>query len=202
MKSANTMAGKLTGMAKTPTKTAEKRALFVREYLIDRNGTRAAIAAGFAKGSAAVAASRLLRNAHVQEELAKLARAACDRLEVTLDRVLQETAKLAYADMGDYIAVDERGNARLDLAKMKPHQTAAIQEITEDSWTEGKGEDAQTVRRVKLKLTGSKQAALEMLRKHLTGDDEIEMTPEQRKERLNYLLAKAGFQPKASGSVH
>ena len=93
--------------------------------------------------------------------------------------------------MGDYISVDAQGNARIDLAKMKPHQSAAIQEITERTWTEGKGDGAREVREVRLKLTTAKQAALSDLRKHLTGDDDTDMTPEQRRDRLNYLLEKA-----------
>jgi phage terminase small subunit len=50
------------GEPKTLSKSAEKRAIFLREYLIERNGTRAAIAAGFSAKSAAVTASKLLKN--------------------------------------------------------------------------------------------------------------------------------------------
>lgn len=49
------------------------------------------------------------------------------------------------------------------------------------------------MREIKLKLTPAKHAALESLRKYLTGDEDAEMTPEQKKDRLNYLLQKAGF---------
>ena len=46
---------------------------------------------------------------------------------------------------------------------------------------------------LKLKLTSAKHAALESLRKHLTGDVDADLTPEQKRERLNYLLRKAGY---------
>jgi hypothetical protein len=49
------------------------------------------------------------------------------------------------------------------------------------------------VREIKLKLTSAKHAALESLRKHLTGDVDADLTPEQKRERLNYLLQKAGY---------
>jgi hypothetical protein len=70
--------------------------------------------------------------------------------------------------------------------------TAAIQEITEKTWTEGKGESARPMREVKLKLTTAKHAALESLRKHLTRDedDDTDMTPEQKRNRIAYLIAK------------
>ena len=61
---------------KTLSKSAEKRAIFVREYLIERNGTRAAIAAGFSAKSAAVTASKLLKNPKIQAELTRLQKAS------------------------------------------------------------------------------------------------------------------------------
>jgi len=47
---------------------------FVQEYLIDLNGTQAAIRAGYAPESAHVTASRLLKNANVAAEVERLQR--------------------------------------------------------------------------------------------------------------------------------
>ena len=188
---------------KTFAKSTEKRATFAREYLIDRNGTGAAIAAGFSVRSAAVTACKLLRNPKVQAEIARLQKASCDRLEITLDAVNQELAKLAYVDAGQFMTIDADGKARVDLKKiggapdsetgerrLLSQYSAAIQEITEKTWTEGKGENALPVREIKVKVTAAKHAALESLRKHLTGDEETDMTPEQKKHRVAYLIAK------------
>lgn len=49
------------------------------------------------------------------------------------------------------------------------------------------------MREIKLKLTSAKHAALESLRKHLTGEVDADLTPEQKRDRLNYLLQKAGY---------
>jgi phage terminase small subunit len=140
------------GEPKTLSKSAEKRAIFVREYLIERNGTRAAIAAGFSAKSAAVTASKLLKNPKVQAELTRLQKASCNRLDITLDAVNQELAKLAFVDAGQFLTIDSEGKARLDLKKISdnpdpetgerrplPRYSAAIQEITEKTWTEGRG---------------------------------------------------------------
>jgi phage terminase small subunit len=194
------------GEPKTLSKSAEKRAIFVREYLIERNGTKAAIAAGFSAKSAAVTASKMLRNPKVQSELARLQKASCDRLDITLDAVNQELAKLAFVDAGEFMTIDSNGSARLDLKKISgdpdpktgerrpiPRYSAAIQEITEKTWTEGKGENARPVPEIKLKLTSAKHAALESLRKYLTGEVDADLTPEQKRDRLNYLLQKAGY---------
>jgi Terminase small subunit len=45
---------------------------FAREYLLDLNGTRAAVAAGFSANTAAQAASRMLRNVKVRALLKQL----------------------------------------------------------------------------------------------------------------------------------
>jgi phage terminase small subunit len=74
-------------------KSTRQRSIFVREYLVDRNGTRAAIAAGYAPRSASVTSCRLLRNAKVQDAVSELTEQRLERLEVTADAVLQELAK-------------------------------------------------------------------------------------------------------------
>lgn len=53
----------------TLAKLTFRRARFVAEYLVDGNGTRAAIAAGYGVAGAPVAAFRLLRNDKVQNAL-------------------------------------------------------------------------------------------------------------------------------------
>jgi phage terminase small subunit len=89
-------------------KALEKRSVFVREYPIDRNVTRAAIAAGYAPRSASVTSCRLLRNAKVQATVAELTEERLERLEVTADTVLQELAKIAFANMGSILFLRTR----------------------------------------------------------------------------------------------
>lgn len=75
-------------MAKTP-KLTPKQAAFVKEYLIDLNGTQAAIRAGYAAASATEQASKQL----ARPEIAALIQAGMDerakRTEITADFVLQ-----------------------------------------------------------------------------------------------------------------
>jgi phage terminase small subunit len=64
-----------------------KQRAFVDAYLIDSNGKKAAIAAGYSPGSAAVEASRLLKHAKVAAEIAnRRAPAKDDGLEVPTNR--------------------------------------------------------------------------------------------------------------------
>src|SRR5689334_10509988 len=107
-------------------KSAEKRAVFVREYLIDRNGTRAAIEAGYARKSASVTSCRLLRNAKVQAAVSELTEQRLERLEVTADTVLQELAKIAFANIGDYLSVRDDGSISVDLSRITLTQAAGL----------------------------------------------------------------------------
>lgn len=67
-----------------------KQKLFIREYCQDLNATRAAIAAGYSKKTAAQAASRLLRNVKVSAEISRLTQKTCTKLEISAEYVLRK----------------------------------------------------------------------------------------------------------------
>lgn len=80
-----------------------KQAAFAAEYIRHGgNGTRAALAAGYAQSSAHVRASELVRHRKVKKQLDKLAR----RHEITADRVLTRLDNLSAAaeESGNYPA--------------------------------------------------------------------------------------------------
>jgi phage terminase small subunit len=73
----------------------DRQERFVQEYLIDLNGTKAAIRAGYAPDSAEVTASRLLRKAKVAEAVqrGKAARAAAT--QITAAKVVENIQRLS-----------------------------------------------------------------------------------------------------------
>jgi len=78
------------------------------------------------------------------------------RLSISADAVLQELARIAFANMMDYMTIQE-GDAYVDLSKVTREQAAAIQEITSETYIdgyEGKGEEEKpiVVKRTKFKL--------------------------------------------------
>ena len=79
-------------------KSEAKLEHFAREYMIDLNGTRAAIAAGYAAKSAHVTASQLLKKPKVQAEIAKFQAKISKKLDITAERVLSELEKIAFSD--------------------------------------------------------------------------------------------------------
>ena len=111
-------------------------------------------------------ASRLLTNADIKKAIRTALDKLIVKLEITSERVLQEIAKMAFANMGEYITILEDGSAYVDLSKVGMTETAAIQEVVSDEYAEGRGEDARVVKRVKLKLA-DKTRNLELLGKYL-----------------------------------
>jgi phage terminase small subunit len=82
-------------------KLTPKQAMFVAEYLVDSNATRAAIKAGFSEASAAVTGARLLKNAKISAAIADRKAYLVKKLELSAEHVLQELAKLAFYDIRD-----------------------------------------------------------------------------------------------------
>lgn len=82
-------------------KMTPKQAIFVAEYLIDGNGTRAAIAAGCSASSAHVTAARWLKQPKIAAAVADGHERRSKKLEVTAERVIEELAKLAFYDTRD-----------------------------------------------------------------------------------------------------
>lgn len=68
---------------RTEKRLGEKQKRFVREWLVDMNGTRAAIRAGYSEKSAANTASRLMKDPAVQAYRDELLKAKFDELGIT-----------------------------------------------------------------------------------------------------------------------
>ncbi|NTF54409.1 terminase small subunit [Agrobacterium rhizogenes] len=143
-----------------------KQARFVQEYLIDLNATQAAIRAGYSAKTATVQASRLLTNVNVQAELSKKQSKIAERFEITKERIIDELAKIGFANMLDYMRAGPDGDPHLDFSRLTRDQAAALSEVTVEDFTDGRGEDAREVRRIKFKLH-DKKGALVDLGKHL-----------------------------------
>lgn len=68
---------------KTERRLSEKQKRFVREWLVDMNGTRAAVRAGYSEKSAANTASRLMKDTAVQAYRDELLKTEFEALGVT-----------------------------------------------------------------------------------------------------------------------
>lgn len=79
---------------------------FAREYLVDYNGTQAAIRAGYSPKSAAECASQLLKLSKIRNFIAKKQRRNAEAAEVDGALVISEIAQLALADPSDLMRVE------------------------------------------------------------------------------------------------
>jgi phage terminase small subunit len=186
-------------MAKNLTK---KQELFVAEYLVDLNATRAAKAAGYSAKGADVTGSKMLVNPKVAQEIAKKQGKRLEKLDITAEKVLQELALLGFSNMLDYISVGETGAIKVDLSKLTREQAAAIQEVTVEEFTERTGEDDngkpwfENVKRVKFKLN-DKRGSLELLGKHLKlFTDKVELGGSLTVDFLDEILHERSKKPK------
>ena len=100
-----------------------RQARFVAEYLIDLNGKRAAIRAGYSPRSAEVTASKLLRNPKVRARVKKQATDALERVQLRAEDVLRAICRIALADPGRLY--DPNGNM-IPIWALTPEDAAMI----------------------------------------------------------------------------
>jgi len=151
-------------------KLTPKQEAFVRAYIETSNASEAYRRAypGSEKWkpeAVHVKASTMLANGKVQVRVDALRDAIAKRHEITIDKIVRELALIGFSNMLDYISVQE-GDAFVDLSKLTRDQAAAIGEVTSETYLEGKGDDAKTVKRTKFKLS-DKRSALVDLGRHL-----------------------------------
>lgn len=110
-----------------------KQQRFVDEYLIDLNATQAAIRAGYSERTAGQQGFDLLKKPEIQTEITKRGERAADRLEVTVDRVLREYARIAFSDMRRFAAV-EGGEVQIKpSAEWTDDDAAAVAEVSQNA---------------------------------------------------------------------
>jgi phage terminase small subunit len=137
---------------------------FVEEYVIDLNGKQAAIRAGYSRPGAQQCGSRLLSMPKVKAAVAEAMAARSARTRVTADRVVQEYARMAFADIRQAvrwrIATPEGGKTAyeielVDSADLDDEAAAAVAEVSQA---------AGGALRVKMH---DKKGALDSLARHL-----------------------------------
>jgi len=186
-----------------PKKPISKREqVFIREYLVDLSGAKAAQRAGYKAARLDQAAYELLRKPEIKREIRRLLADRAKRLSVSADNVLKELAFIAFFD--PLALFDENGVLkRIDELPEHARQVIASIEVRTE---EGPGKSPSLVTKIKF---NDKIRSLEMLMKHLgllidrskielTGKDgkplvsADEATVERVFERLKRRIEKTG----------
>ncbi|MGYP003371649609 len=144
---------------------AQKR--FCDEYLIDLNATRAYKIAypNCKKDETANAnSSRLLRNDKVKEYIEIKQKELEEKSGVTQQRIIEELAKIAFADIRK--AYDNNGNLK-SIQDLDDDTAGAIIGVESFEEYEGRGDDREYVGDTKKVKMADKIRAAELLGKHL-----------------------------------
>lgn len=166
-------------MALTP-----KQKKFADEYLTDLNATRAYKVAypKIKKDEVSRAnGSRLLTNANVAAYINKRMKEREKRTEITQDRVLQELAKIGFADVTDYVTIEGPYVRVKSTADIPPDKIGAIAGIKEGA------------NGIEIKLN-DKGKALELIGRHLgMWNDKMQLSGlDTEKSKLSDLLKQMG----------
>ncbi len=153
-------------------------------------------------------ACELLKNGKVAGRIAELQAKHQKRHEVTVDRIVQELAKIGFANAGDYFKWGPDGITVKDSRDLTEDQRSVIAEVSETRTKDGGS--------IRVKLS-DKQGALEKLGRHLgmfkevreiTGKDggavQVEtkdVTDVEAARRIAFMLGKAVGKQQAAKNV-
>ena len=178
-------------MPRHRTKLNPRQERFVVEYLKDRNGTQAAIRAGYAASSAAVHAHRLLKKDTVLDKLHALRNSALQRIGVTAEKTLRELGAIAFFDPRHLF--DDKGNM-LPLHKMPKDARSALSGFNIRESVEG----GHRVRTLGNEARGGQTGRAEYLGRAPRTDPQVT----QRNLARAHLMFAAGMFPHSSSLSH
>lgn len=164
-------------MAKKSRDLSLKEEIFCREFIAHPNGTKAAVAAGYAGKSAAVTASKLLRKPKIAAEIAKLREKLLAKHEITIEKVLQALADVAFYDPRKFFeqGVLIRGDgtkefterlklvSELDDVTVKALKGCDVEKLFKH-FGKGQAEESGTITKIRF---ADRLEALELLGRHL-----------------------------------
>lgn len=135
----------------------DKQRRFAQEYVVDFNGTQAAIRARYSPNGANVTGTRLLANPNVAAYIEGLKAELAERTMVNAEKVRIELARHAFTNMRDFVEWGPNGVTLKPSDELLEDDAAAVTEVSESF-----GENGRTL---KFKL-GHKDSALKVLAQH------------------------------------
>ncbi len=131
-----------------------KQTLFVQEYLVDLNGTAAAIRAGYSAKTAHVQAARLLTNVKVARAIEEAFQERLRRIELTQDAVVKRLVAKAFTDIDAFVTWTDNKITITNLDQVPKESLAALSEVSE------------TLHGLRIRMS-DQMPALTLLAKHL-----------------------------------
>jgi phage terminase small subunit len=148
-----------------------KQKKFIKEYLVDHNGKRAAIAAGYSEKGAASQANILLNKPLIKSEIEKRQKRDSKKFDISRDRVLNKLANIAFSHIGEVVEFEHNRVFAKNSQDLEERVLHSINSISEKTNNMG-------ARSLSIKLHDPIRA-LELLGKYLgLFDNENALSPE------------------------
>jgi len=143
-----------------------KQRTFIEEYLVDLNATQAAVRAGYSKRTAKEMGCENLSKPTIQNAIHVAMNERSKRTGITVDRVLEEIAKIGFADIREIFTAGDKLRSIADLPNDIAAAVQSIEVVVRPSGLADRNglEDGELVYKIKL---SDKLKGLELLGKHL-----------------------------------
>ena len=115
-------------------------------YLAGKTKKEALALAGYKSYNIAV-----FKNELVQRYMNRRLNSLMRRHKVSQERIVEEYAKIAFFNKGDFMVQTDDGHVIMDISNMTPDETAAISEYVVEEYKEGRGGDKREIRKVRIK---------------------------------------------------
>ena len=157
-------------------KLTDQQLQFCYEYIIDFNGTQAAIRAKYSTKSAKEQASRLLTYDNVQAKITELTQQRQARASKSADDVIAELEHIGFSRLGDIMTWDETGAAFINDSNEIPDcAEAAIESIQVDVDQIGNDKNSRKVLKTKVKLHPKIPALIQLCKHHGIANDKSQI---------------------------
>jgi phage terminase small subunit len=142
----------------------QRRTRFVKEYLLDQNATRAAVAAGYSEKTASVQGHQLLSKPDIRQAIDAANAEVNSKLDLTVQRVKEEIFRLCFYDPAVFF--NENGSPKA-MHEIPEDARRAIVGFETAELFEGTGQDRGLAGYIKKFKLASKDRALELAARHL-----------------------------------
>lgn len=145
-----------------------KQTAFCEEYILDFNGTQAAIRAGYSKKTAAIQAFDLLRKPNIQQKIQELINNRSQKTEHSGAEVIRRLWELANIDISDIMTIDEGGSVQaIPIDQLPPGTGRLISKIKEKRTIKESSDGSSQTMYGQLEYeVPDRRACLELLGKH------------------------------------
>lgn len=138
-------------------------AVFVNEFVVHLDVSKAAMACGVKAVAAAQYGRAMMLKTHVQAAIKDALQRKAEARTITAEKVAAEIQRVAMATVGEFMEADGDDGVKVNIMSIMRPEAAAVSEVTTTT-THDRDGNAHTRTRVKLH---DKLKALELLGRHL-----------------------------------